>query len=165
MHGASPNDGLGSGLASLTDMQGMDMSGMDMAGMAISASEQLAVLITASADTSSTPGTLPDSPGANIASAVTAPPLESESMSTLSFMLLMLLLRRNSVLRPLEIGWATAKRSQTAVIPELPPPRLKPRLRLAHFGPPFPTNNCRSDRSCSMTAAFFRCRCLALHST
>ena len=60
-HGASPNDGLGSGLASLTDMLGMDMSGMDMAGMAISASEQLAVLITASADTSSTLGTLPNS--------------------------------------------------------------------------------------------------------
>jgi hypothetical protein len=123
-HDASPNHSLGSGLSNLTDMQGMNMSGMDMARMAISASEQLALLISASADTSSTPGTLPDSPGANIASAVTTPPLGSESISTLSFMLLLFLLRRNSELRPLEIGLATAERSQTAAIPELPPPRL-----------------------------------------
>jgi hypothetical protein len=109
---------------SAMDMSGMDMSGMDTPAMAISAAEQLAILINAPADTSTAPGTPGGSPGANIASAVTTPPLESESIATLSFLLLIFLLRHSPELYPLEMRATAAKRSQTTVMPEAPPPRL-----------------------------------------
>jgi len=99
------------------DLSQPDMSLMDMAGMDMQVNNQL--------PTPETATTTPqfNTVGPNIVSPVTTPPLESTNFATLSFLLLLPLLRRGLNLRPLDIAVAARRKSQTGTTPEPPPPR------------------------------------------